>query len=104
MRTFMIQPSAYVDHITEDGAELTRSPYPLYTDDEGNVLKQEFWRGDPQRIPGFMRDAAVQQIDVPWSAFVEDPQQAVGMYIICQDDKGNYSNQMTAVERVETLE
>lgn len=101
---FTIQPASYVDHITEDGEQLTKRPYPLHTDDKGNVLRRESSQGDPKRVPGFLKDPAVQQIDLPWYAFLEDPQAAVGMYVIYQDHKGDYGNLVTAVETVEVLD
>lgn len=97
---YTIQPAPHVDHITDDGTELTKLPYPYHTDQDGNIQRQDFWKGDPLRVIGFQKDLAVQQIDLRWKDALEDIQQAVGMYLVTADKKDDYSSHNTAVASI----
>ncbi len=39
-------------------------PYPFHIDAEGNVLRQDFWRGEPERLVGFQEKADVNHVDL----------------------------------------
>jgi hypothetical protein len=97
---YTIQPAPHVDHITEDGTELTKLPYPYHTDQDGAIQRQDFWQGNPLRVVGFQKDLSVQQVDLWWKDALKDPQQAVGMYLVTQDKDGNCSSHNTAVESI----
>lgn len=59
------------------------SPYPYHIDEEGFVLRQDFWNGDPHALLGFQKLVHRQQLDVPvqdWWAL--SPESVVGMYPI----------------------
>lgn len=98
-RIITLQPSSVVDRITEDGTELTRLPYPYHVTEDGDVLGQDFWRGEPEAVIGFQRDAAVQKVDLWWDEAVADPQRAVGMYPVLREH-GNLSTLLIAIASV----
>jgi hypothetical protein len=92
-----IQPAEHVDHITADGEELTKLPYPFHTDETGNIGRQDFWKGDPLRVIGFAKDSAVQELTLRWTQALADLQQAVGMYLVTEDSNGAWSTHDSAV-------
>jgi len=96
---YMIQPSEFTDHITGDGTELTKMPYPFYVNEDGTVQRQDFWRGDPARVVGFQKDSAVQQVDLRWAEAKTDPAAVVGMYLVTADSKGNLASHDNAVSK-----
>lgn len=98
-----LQPSPRVDHITDDGHEMTQLPYPFYVAEDGSVERQDFWRGDPAAVVGFQKDLAVQQIDLWWRDAVKDPQKAVGMYVVTTGPKG-LGVHMIAIAEVTVLD
>lgn len=83
-----LQPSPRVDHITADGHEMTQLPYPFYVAEDGSIDRQDFWRGNPAAVVGFQKDLAVQQVDLWWDDVVQDPQRAVGMYVVTTGKTG----------------
>jgi hypothetical protein len=93
-----------VDHITADGTELTQLPYPFHVAEDGSVLRQDFWRGDPLRILGFTARPEPGDIVLWWADAVKDPQQAVGLYMVSQDSKGNMASHVIAVSAVTVTE
>lgn len=98
-----LRPSEIVDHITTDGQELTKLPYPFYVSEDGSVGNQEFWRGDPAAVIGFQRDLARHEIDVWWDTVVEDPQQAVGLYAVTRDNRGGMGVHTIAISSAEEV-
>lgn len=99
-----IQPAARIDNLTADGQELTQLPYPLFVEEDGTVGRQDFWQGRITRVVGFQRDLAVQQVDLWWRDVPDDPERAVGMYIVGADNTGGMFNLDTAVESAEVIE
>lgn len=97
MITARIQPSRYTDHITADGTELTKLPYPFYVNEDGSILRQDIWNGNPLRVVGFQRDLAVQQIDMWWRDALRTPDQVPGMYLVTSDKNGDFAVHNTAV-------
>lgn len=75
-------------------------PYPFHVNDQGMVGRQDFWKGDPMRVVGFVADFRRQAIDLPWTEFVADPQRAVGMYAVLEDRGGAWSTYMPVIETV----
>ncbi len=98
---YRIQPEPFTDHLTDDGVQLTKLPYPFYVDGFGNVGRQDIWQGRVTRVIGFQRDLARQQIDLSWRDAVKDPAAAVGMYLVTSDAKGDYGTHQTAVRTLE---
>ena len=95
-----VQPASRIDNLTADGQEMTQQPYPLFVSEDGSVGRQDFWDGRILRVVGFMRDLAVQQVDLWWKDAYADPQQAVGMYVVAVDKDGGMFNLDTAVESI----
>lgn len=93
-----LQPSARVDHITGDGRELTQLPYPFHVDAHGEILRQDFWRGNPVRVIGFQKRVDVQRIDRTWHEIWERPELAVNMYAVTADERGKFSTQTMAIQ------
>ncbi len=86
-RIVTLQPAAHVDHITEDGTELTKLPYPFHVNVHGEIQRQDFWKGNPERVVGFVSDLHRQEVDLSWDEVYGDPQRAVGQYVITQDSE-----------------
>lgn len=102
--TIRIQPGPYTDHLTDDGHELTKLPYPFFVNEEtGAVGRQEFWQGTVLRVVGFQKDLARHEIDLWWEGAVKDPQRAVGMYVVTTDSEGGMGVHPTAVSSMEIL-
>lgn len=113
-----LQPSAHTDHITADGTELTQLPYPFHVDAAtGLIGRQDFWRGDPLAVVGFVADPARIEIDLTWREYVEglaghdrddlvpaDPTSIVGMYVITRDDKGQWGTHVAAISSIRISE
>lgn len=101
--TIRIQPAPRIDNLSADGQEMTQLPYPLFVEDDGSVGRQDFWDGRILRVVGFMKDLAVQQVDLWWKDAVTDPQKAVGMYVVGVDSEDRMFNLDTAVDSAEVL-
>lgn len=95
-----VQPASRIDNLTADGQEMTQQPYPLFVSEDGSVGRQDFWDGRILRVVGFMRDLAVQEVNLWWKDAWTDPQQAVGMYVVARDKDGQLFNLDTAVESI----
>lgn len=102
--TITLQPSEYTDHITGDGTELTKLPYPLHVERDGTIGRQDFWKGNPSRVIGFTRDVAAQRIDLLWADVVDSPQQAVGTYVVVVGKDGRFSTLVNAIKDVRVRE
>ncbi len=103
MKIITVQPSPVVDHITPDGTELTRLPYPYHVAEDGSVQRQDFWRGEPSAIVGFQRRVDVQSVDLYWEDAWKDPQKAVGMYPVLAE-RGTFATLQIAVESMTETE
>lgn len=101
MSSVTVQPAPFTDHVTEDGTELTRLPYPYHVTEEGAVLRQDFWRGDPELVIGFQARLDEQRIDLWWKDAWLEPEKAVGMYVVLCDSEGKWSTVQTAIQSVE---
>jgi hypothetical protein len=113
MKIITLQPAPHVDNMWAgpDGSlvEGTQLPYPFVVNENGDVLGQEFWRGDPKAVVGFQDDVAVQKVNLWWRDVVADPQLAVGKYpVMVQDTENSKGTHMytyvIAIESVEVRE
>jgi hypothetical protein len=95
-----VQPAPRIDNLTADGRELTQLPYPLFVSEDGSVGRQDFWNGRISRVVGFMRDLAVQQVDLWWKNAWTEPARAIGMYVVAVSADGSMFNLDTAVESI----
>jgi hypothetical protein len=98
-RTITLQPSERVDNIV-DGHAMTQLPYPFHVSEDGSVQRQDFWRGNPAAVVGFQRDLRRQRVDVWWDEVVEDPQRAVGLYVVTTTDGGQMGVHLVAIGSV----
>lgn len=76
-------------------------PYPFHIEEDGSVGRQDVWHGNPERLVGFQKSAKRQDVDLPLSAFLADPQKAKGMFPVMEDSKGRWATHMGAIETVE---
>jgi len=97
-----LQPSPRVDNIV-DGREMYQLPYPYTVAEDGKIANQDFWQGEMFAVIGFQQDPAVQRIDLWWKDAAEDPQKAVGMYLVTTSRAGNWSVHDTAIRDAEVL-
>lgn len=104
VRVHTLHFSPRTDKITEDGEELQQVPYPFHANPEGHIGAQDIWQGDPAKVIGFVRKLGEQRVDLRWKEFLNDPQQAVGMYVITADREGNWSTHVGAISEVTTSE
>jgi len=96
------QPSEFVDHITEDGTELTKLPYPVHAWADNGVIPWNAGGTPGRRIVGFQRDLQRQQIDASWATIAYHPPDAVGMYAVIENKDGSWSSLTTAIRDVQT--
>lgn len=68
-------------------ADLT-VPYPYRIDTEnGDVLDQDTWKGDPARLLGF-QETRVQRVKLFFADWIKDPKSAVGLYPVFLESGG----------------
>jgi hypothetical protein len=99
-KTFKIQPAEVVDHVTKDGRELTKLPYPFFVDEKGMVGRQDVWTGDPHQVIGFAEEPEPGQVDLLWEEVMEDPSLATDMYLVTSDSEGNFDTRRAAISSV----
>jgi hypothetical protein len=63
-------------------------PYPFHIDDDGSVLRQDFWRGEPARLLGFQstQEHRVDLFAHEWLATTDEAPE--GWYPVFQDSDG----------------
>lgn len=93
-----LQPSAHTDHITDDGHELQKLPYPFHVDRDAQVQRQDFWQGKIFRVIGFTDRPEPGFVTLYWPEVWEDPELAVGKYLITSDDHGAWSTHIGAIQ------
>jgi hypothetical protein len=103
MKIIEVQLSEWTDHLTDEGQELTKLPYPFFVDETGAVGRQDFWNGIVKMVIGFQKDLAVDTVDLGWNEAYEDPSSAVGMFVVTSDHSGNWSTHLTAVKSMNLL-
>jgi hypothetical protein len=106
MKAIKFQPSEYTDHMTDDGHEMTKLPWPIVAEPGeiyGDVVG-DHWQGTIVKVIGFQKDLSKQQIDLHWTDAVKDPQLTVGMYIVTSDKNGKFAVHETAISDVEVFE
>jgi hypothetical protein len=96
------QPSEFVDHITEDGTELTKLPYPVHAWADTGRIPHDAGGTSGRRIVGFQRDLQRQQIDLSWATVAYHPPDAVGTYAVIEGNDGKLFSLTTAIRDVQT--
>lgn len=107
-RVLTVQPSSFVDNLwgMEDGTvvEGTRLPYPLHVLEDGLVLRQDFWKGDPWRVAGFARRVDVHRLDLTWEQAWAEPELAIGMYMVTSNKRGGMGTWQLAIQSITEAE
>lgn len=80
-------------------------PYPYHVLPDGQIGRQDVWKGDPARLAGFQRDLGVNNlfintVDLALADFLADPDQAVGMYPVFIDADGDMGTYTLPVDSV----
>lgn len=100
--SYRIQPAERPDAMSSDGHVGYQLPWPVIANADGSVWgAHDHWCGKVTRVIGFQKDHAKQTLDLGWSGFLLDPQQAVGMYLVTSDKNGTWGVHDTAVSTVE---
>lgn len=76
-------------------------PFPYHIDTAGNVLRQDFWQGEPLRLVGFQRTKE-QRVDLLEADWDGSDQQVAGMYPVFEDADGAFWNHKFPVVSQET--
>lgn len=107
-RVLTVQPSSFIDNLwsmpSGEVVEGTRLPYPLHVLEDGLVLRQDFWKGDPWRVIGFAARVDVHRIDLTWEAAWAEPERAIGMYLVTAAKGGGMGTWQLAVQSVTEAE
>jgi hypothetical protein len=77
-------------------------PYPFHVNQDGEIQRQDVWRGHPLRVCGFAADPHRREIDLRWEDAVTDPQRAVGMHLVTADSEGGMATHLSAIASVRT--
>ena len=56
-------------------------PYPWMIDEDGIVLRQDFWKGKPYKLIGFQKEDELN-MDLTFKEFWKCPKKAVGLFPI----------------------
>lgn len=104
MKLITLQPSPRVDGLNENGTERTQLPYPIHATEDGTVLRQDFWQGNPASVVGVVADLHRQEIDHTWEEVWADPQLAVGKYVVTADTAGRFGTWQIAIETAREVE
>lgn len=102
MKLIRLQPAPHVDHITDDGHELTQLPYPFFVHEDGTIEGIYADTGS-KAVIGFQSDLAVQKVNMWWGEVVKDPQLAVGKYVVTAEKNGGMAVHEIAITSVEVL-
>lgn len=112
MKVITIQPEPVVDNMWVDNNPNAKSPiifgerlpYPFHIDAAtGDVLDQEFWKGDPLRVVGFQKDEEIQTVNLWWADAAADPDKIVGMFPVMVGPEGLYTYTVK-IESVDIIE
>lgn len=66
-------------------------PYPFHIEADGSVGRQDFWRGTPKSLLGFMFSPDRFEIDIEVCDWLTGDVDVVGMYAVTQDANGSIS-------------
>lgn len=92
MRTIKLQPKMKADGTL---------PYPYFIDpDNGEIGRQDIWRGKPLRLLGFSETAETGQMQLELLDFFDDPLQAVGMYMVTEHEDGGWYTASDPIDEV----
>lgn len=66
-------------------------PYPYWIDPEtGDVQRQEFWKGSPSKLIGFVAAPSLFDMALSLDDFSADPAKAVGLFPVFEHANGEW--------------
>lgn len=67
-------------------------PYPFFINADGNVGRQDFWKGRPLKLVGFngKPNTGVDSKTIDLKLFLEKPKRAIGLYPIFEHKDGEW--------------
>jgi hypothetical protein len=96
---FMIQTAHFIDGLTPDGQAMGKLPHPVFATADGKVKGRE----DAVQVIGFQSKLEVQNIDLWWRKAVQNPEKAVGMYLVTANKQGTWESHLTEVTDFEPV-
>lgn len=78
-----------------------RRPYPYHVQLDGQIARQDFWKGAPAQLLGFQRNLRRNRVDLLCDAFLADPEKAIGMFPVFVNADGSMDTLKTPVESVQ---
>lgn len=108
-RLVTVQLDSYVDNLWagRDGSlvEGAKQPYPFHVLPDGTVDDvADMWRGDPARVIGFTQEYEDRRLAIRWEELADDPQRAVGLWLVTADGAGHWATHATPVVSIEVTE
>ena len=79
-------------------------PYPYFIEENGNVGRQDFWKGKPEKLLGFSSKPEAGDISLNLEGFWKNPEAAIGMYPVFADKADKWVTNTIPVESVEILD
>jgi hypothetical protein len=73
-------------------------PYPYFIDEKGKVGRQDFWKGDPATLIGFVRSLQSQDMALSVPNFIEEPKKAIGLFPVFADKNDKWTTYGDAIE------
>jgi len=102
-----LQPAPVVDHVLDDGTELTKLPYPVHAWARDGVIPQHLGGyTEPRRIVGFTDEEGrkTNTLVLPWSVAVQREELTEGMFMVCEMPDGSGMLLSSPVESVQMRE
>jgi hypothetical protein len=101
-RIVTLQPSEVTDALWSmpDGevVEGRKQPYPFHVDEDGRVLRQDVWQGDPTAVVGFTSSPEARTLAHRWADVWANPDLAAGTYVVTTTADGTWSTWEVAIE------
>jgi len=91
--------TTYSLHYESPADDPLKVPYPHHLDEQGNVGRQDFWRGDPLKVIGFSRTKRVGTVSI-YGFNPEHTEELVGRYPVFMDSGNGFSTGQDKIARV----
>jgi len=79
-------------------------PYPYFISENGDVGRQDFWRGKPLKLIGFDKTPNAHVGVLGLEDFFKEPEKAIGLYPIFLHADGEWYTEVTKVGSIRKLE
>ncbi len=90
-KTVRLQPTIMADQTL---------PYPYFVNEDGDIARQDFWKGKPARLVGLSKLPTTGSVDLDVEELFEDRQKAVGMYPVLADANDNWYTELNTIGSV----